>query len=122
MNSHSILLLISCVAIAFIPVFLKKKEGYTLNGIQDTVSTAGILVTFLGIVIGISQVDMTNIEEGIPLLLSALKYGFVASIISFTVSIIVKVFPSWYGLTERSTHSSERGILMEISESLKKTQ
>lgn len=119
MNYHSVLL-IACVGIAFLPIFLKRKEGYTLNGIQDTVSTAGILVTFLGIVIGISQVDMTHIEEGIPLLLSALKYGFVASIISFGVSIVVKVFPNWYGLTERSTHNSERGILMEISESLKK--
>ena len=71
----------------------KKNDGNSLNRAEMALSL-GILGTFLGIVIGLLEFDVRDIQGSIPQLLSGLKYAFTTSICGMISSIVIKLTSS----------------------------
>lgn len=59
-----------------------------VKSIPSGFTTTGVLGTFLGIAIGLSQFDVNNIQSSIPLLLEGLKGAFITSILGIILSMI----------------------------------
>ncbi len=74
------------------------KYRLPLNSIINTVVSLGILGTFIGVFLGLLHFDVKNISESVPELLDGLKTAFVTSIFGIIISLIVKTFPSVYGI------------------------
>lgn len=64
--------------------------------IQTTVTTMGIVGTFTGILISLSNFDVANISTTIPQLISGLKLAFLTSVAGIGTSLIVNLFPKFY--------------------------
>ncbi len=68
-------------------VFRKKSSTIT-----NYASTMGVLGTFVGIFMGLSDFDVADIQSSIPPLLEGLKTAFITSIVGMTVALIIKLF------------------------------
>ncbi len=74
--------------------------------------TLGILFTFIGIAIGLSQFDANNIESSIPNLMNGLKTAFYVSI--FGVALLV-IFSFWTHIKKKKM---EEGVISEETEAI----
>ena len=61
--------------------------------IEATMLALGILGTFIGVFIGLSEFDVSKIEESVPQLLEGLKTAFLTSITGMIIAIIFKIIP-----------------------------
>lgn len=79
-----------------ISIYLKRKnqgQGFT-HYAPTLLTTLGILGTFAGIIVGLLDFDVNNIEKSIPALLAGLKTAFITSLIGMLASIFYKVLVS----------------------------
>lgn len=68
-----------------------RKRPDEANKVGSFAMALGVLGTFWGISIGLSQFNTSNIEASIPQLLSGMKFAFVTSIIGMASSLIIKI-------------------------------
>lgn len=116
-ESHLTILVVYSIVIFLAPFWLRK--SHSRGSIQDTVNALGILGTFAGIAWGLFHLDIQNLQDGIPILIRYLSYGFVASIVGFVASLLVK-HTDIYGIKEGTKDASEKELLEEIKEELKR--
>lgn len=119
-SDHLIYALVFGGILFLLPYFLKEKNSRA--SIQDTVNALGILGTFVGITIGLFQLNLDDkTNTGISALIESLKYGFIASIVGFSASLAVK-HTDIYGIEDTPTAEpeSEKELLGAIMEELKK--
>ena len=84
--------------ILLLPWIIKNK--FSASQIGSLSLTIGITGTFFGIFIGLLEFDTSNIEKSVPLLLDGLKIAFLTSLCGLATNILVKLFPSFYGINE----------------------
>ena len=116
-SEHITILAIYSAAIFLAPFLLRTNHGR--SSIQDTVNAMGILGTFVGIAWGLIHLDFQNLQAGIPVLIRYLSFGFGASIAGFIASLVVK-HTDIYGIKEGTKDASEKELLEEIKEELKR--
>ncbi len=61
-------------------------------------TTAGILVTFLGISIGLYQFDPTHIQKSLPAFLAGMRTAFWVSLVGVGSSLLIKIRYSLWGI------------------------
>jgi gas vesicle protein len=110
MNLDSLTIIFS-LAIFFSPVILKRFQG--VGVMASTVTSLGILGTFLGIFIGLLHFDVNNIQESVPELLGGLKTAFLTSIAGLVSSLLLKSFPRLYGITVKKEDAAREEIGLE---------
>ena len=69
--------------IAIFVVWILQNVRFTHNAVSHgptILTTTGIFATFLGIALGLSEFDSTNIQASVPALLTGLKTAFWASV------------------------------------------
>ncbi len=117
--NHLIIVSLFAGFLLVVPAFLRNK--HSRGSIQDTVNALGILGTFIGIAVGLFHLDFGNLQEGIPVLIQYLAYGFIASIAGFGVSLAVK-HTNIYGIKdgEDLKDVSDKDLLLEIRDELRK--
>ena len=67
--------------------FSQRKDTHEFQNIATSI---GIAATFLGILIGLWNFDVNNIEEAVPELLAGMKFAFLTSISGLVVALILK--------------------------------
>lgn len=104
--------------------------------LSSTVISLGLLGTFGGIMYGLWTFGVEELDDSIPQLLEGLKMAFLTTIAGMSSSILLKLLPSFYGISsdtkaeEDSTenqliqlfqeirtntaHNSEAGLISEI--------
>lgn len=96
-DTTSIIFLISIIVSAVIVV-----SPYVLRfwknsaEIQTTVTTMGIVGTFVGILISLSNFDVANISTTIPQLIGGLKLAFLTSVAGIGTALLTSLFPRLY--------------------------
>ena len=105
----SILILLS-------PFILKKKQS--ISELAGTVTTFGILGTFIGIFIGLITFEVNDIYGSIPQLLGGLKTAFLTSIAGMIAGILVKLKPELYRI-QVVDDSSELSLVESMNKTLK---
>lgn len=86
-----------CILIFLAPYLLKRSNDQ--GSISSSVTTFGILGTFAGILIGLMNFDVNNIQAAVPELLDGLRTAFLTSIVGIIASLITKHLPQFYGIT-----------------------
>lgn len=99
------------IVLFLIAVFSKYMNRYLnyLDYAPSLLTSLGILGTFTGIVIGLFEFNISDIDSSISLLLDGLKTAFITSILGITLSLILKLFSQCY----RSKYDKEKDITME---------
>jgi len=64
--------------------------------IQTTVTTMGIVGTFSGILVSLSNFDVDNISTTIPQLINGLQLAFVTSVAGISTALLTSLFPRIY--------------------------
>lgn len=96
-DTTSIIFLISIVVsaiIVFSPYILRRWKNSA--EIQTTVTTMGIVGTFVGILISLSNFDVENISTTIPQLIGGLKLAFLTSVAGIGTALVTSLFPRFY--------------------------
>lgn len=96
-DTTSLILTISIVVsilIVLSPYILRRWKNS--SEIQTTVTTMGIVGTFVGILISLSNFDVENISTTIPQLISGLKLAFMTSVAGISTALIASLFPRLY--------------------------
>lgn len=91
------------------------KHWFNRTTLSSTVISLGILGTFAGIFIGLLQFDVSQIEIALPLLLEGLKTAFLTSIAGMCASLLLKLFPAFYGLKREINEEPEEESTQMIS-------
>jgi len=97
-NTISIIL---SILILLSPLLLKKKQS--LSKLSSLVVTFGILGTFSGIFLGLITFQVTDIYGSVPKLLEGLKTAFLTSIAGMIAGLLLKLYPSIYGIKIEET-------------------
>lgn len=86
------------LALFLIALFSKITNRFLnfLDYAPSLLTSLGILGTFTGIVIGLFEFNIANIDSSISLLLDGLKTAFITSILGITLSLILKLFSQCY--------------------------
>jgi len=105
--------IILAIIILLSPIWLKKIK--TSSQIQIIVTTAGMFGTFLGIVAGISLLELgiKEINGSITNLLGGLTTAFLTSIAGLLASLIIQVRP--HGFPYNINENESEGTIQEIS-------
>lgn len=82
------------LAVVFSPYILRFWK--TSSEIQVTVTTMGIVSTFIGILISLSSFDVENISTTISQLISGLRFAFITSVAGIGTALLVSLFPKIY--------------------------
>lgn len=102
----------------------------SLREIAPTILTmVGILGTFLGITLGLSQFDVQNIDASIPHLLNGLKVAFVVSATGVFLAIIFKKLNIFLaqsktgkiGISDEITPKAIYGVLTDINQNIQQS-
>ena len=97
--------------IFFSPFYFKRKHDIsTLSGLTTTL---GIFGTFLGIFFGLIGFDVNNITASVPQLLGGLKTAFLTSIAGMFAGLVLKEFPSFYGIEIDNSNQSQEVATVE---------
>ncbi len=116
MNSYTFIL-ISLVLFLF-PYL--GKIWFNRNTLTSTVVSLGLFCTFCGIIWALFNFDVNDIEAALPQLLNRIKTTFYSSVAGMLTSIVLKVFPAFYGIRttkniDRSSPSKEDRIVELLS-------
>lgn len=122
-ETTSIILLISIVVsgvIVLSPYVLRFWKSS--SEIQTTVTTMGIVGTFLGILISLSNFDVENISTTIPQLINGLQFAFLTSVAGISTALVTSLAPRLYFIKKEDVTEvdPEINLLNEISNELKK--
>jgi len=98
MNDAFTYIIVISVMIFISPYFFKK--WHSSSSLQNIVTSAGILGTFIGIVLGLKSLDFSNLENSIPQLLNGLFIAFFTSIAGLSASLMLKIYPKFYSINE----------------------
>lgn len=98
------------------PFILKKKQS--ISELAGTVTTFGILGTFIGIFIGLITFEVNDIYGSVPQLLGGLKTAFLTSIAGMIAGILVKIKPELYRI-QVVDDSSELSLVESMNKTLK---
>ncbi len=108
--------IVASLIIFFSPFLLKKR--LSSSEIITAVTTLGIFGTFLGILIGLWNFDVTDqksIFDSVPILLDGLRTAFLTSIAGMLAGIIVKLWPKFYGISEVLSRKEEASLESIVS-------
>ena len=116
--SNPIILTVLCVQLVIVIVGLISASKRMLFANLATLS--GILGTFIGITIGLTGFDTSDVEASVPILLAGLQTAFVTSIAGIVASIIIR-FPLYFsrntdGATEGATIDTLSAWLKSIAQ------
>lgn len=94
----SFILIILGLTIYFVLTYTKgtKQRQQIATHAPTILTTIGIFATFFAIAVGLSKFDTTNIQQGVPALLNALKTAFWASVVGVGGAITIKVISYIY--------------------------
>lgn len=103
----------------FITPYLFRRKG--ISELQVTVTTMGIVGTFLGILLSLWFFDVNNITEAVPKLLDGLRFAFLTSVSGIFTSLLLSLVPKLYFLGESKAEEdlTETDLLAQISEDIK---
>lgn len=92
------ILIILGLTIYFVLTYTKdtKQRQQIATHAPTILTTIGIFATFFAIAVGLSKFDTTNIQQGVPALLNALKTAFWASVVGVGGAITIKVISYIY--------------------------
>lgn len=98
------------------------KLWFNRSTLANTVVTLGVLGTFSGIFLGLMHFDVNHIEAALPPLLEGLKTAFLTSIAGMCSSLILKLFPAFYGVKaeEQADEKEETKILLDTLSAIEK--
>jgi len=105
--------IIVSVLILLSPFALRKKQK--VSDISSLVVTFGILGTFIGIFLGLITFEVTDIYGSVPKLLEGLKTAFLTSIAGMIAGVLLKIFPSVYGIKIEEEKSDDSAVESMIS-------
>ena len=74
--------------IIILAILLRKASQ---SALPNLATAAGILGTFIGIVLGLWGFEVSNIEGSIPDLLNGLEFAFLTSIIGLIVAVVIRI-------------------------------
>lgn len=111
MNSY--ITVISSLLIFLFPYI--GKHWFSRTTLASTVVSLGILGTFAGIFIGLLQFDVSQIEIALPALLEGLKTAFLTSIAGMCSSLLLKLYPTFYGIKLEASEEPESETNAAIS-------
>ena len=67
----------------------------------------GVLGTFAGIALGLSEFDVDNIEESVVILLDGLKFAFTTSVLGIFFAIVLRIVNLFKAPADDSTDESD---------------
>lgn len=79
---------------------------FSRSALASTVISLGILGTFTGIFLGLLDFDVAQIDVALPTLLEGLKTAFLTSISGMCASLILKLYPAFYGIKWEQTEET----------------
>ncbi|MDF9795477.1 DNA anti-recombination protein RmuC [Catalinimonas alkaloidigena] len=103
----TILFIVFTLGLPFI--FRNKLPANTLANIAASI---GILGTFVGVTISLFNFDVNDVARSVPQLLEGLKIAFITSISGMGVSLLIKVFPDFFGHDVDSSEETQRNFQM----------
>jgi hypothetical protein len=85
------------LSIGILLLFVRATSGRPAGGrliaiTPNGLATLGVLGTFTGILVGLLDFDVNDIDSSVPLLLEGLKIAFTTSIVGISSSIIFRLF------------------------------
>ena len=108
-------ILIAVFGLAILAVLVFGIYGIRKNGTSrcvGVVTNIGILGTFLGIVVGLWNFDVNNINDSVPDLLSGMKLAFITSVFGISAYIILKFIP--HKKDDISKGKSEAEVMIDL--------
>ena len=98
MTDTSSLILIIAIVVSIVIVLSPYALRFWKDSseIQTTVTTMGIVGTFTGILISLSNFDVENIDTTIPQLINGLQLAFITSVAGISTALVTSLFPSIY--------------------------
>lgn len=118
----SVLVLVGFFSYAIMQLLKAKKEDINLTfgqSIPGALTTVGIFFTFLGIFLALAFLDIEDISQSIPKLLSGLKLAFLSSVLGLLFALLYR-FIRWLRTSKSSSAESAEGILFEMNSNLNK--
>jgi DNA anti-recombination protein RmuC len=104
MADSFVISIILSIGIVLTP-FVFRKRG--IVPVANLVVSLGILGTFGGIVIGLIQFDVNDIDGSVPILLSGLRFAFLTSIAGIATGVLVRIIPGVYRIENQTGESPE---------------
>lgn len=106
----SLAVILGFFVISLIWIFIANKRGTlikqrkVIDSFANILSTLGVLGTFLGITLGLTDFDPANIDTSIQTLLDGLKTAFYTSLAGMLCSLVVR------GITDNLFDKEEKGV------------
>ena len=101
------------MVILFITALFKRKKGIMF---ANFIAALGMIGTFLGICIGLSNFDENNITKSIPILLQGMRTAFFTSLVGMSISIILKFVLGCF--KEKIETDTTEGAVLEQTEKI----
>ena len=101
-------IIIGFIALLWIYFNIKFDEKSASYG-PTILTTTGILATFLGIAIGLLDLDPQNIQSSLPQLLGGLKTAFFASVVGVAGALLIKLRHFIFGVKQAAFGSGTDG-------------
>lgn len=98
------------------PLRLKKRFGK--GHIASLTITIGILGTFFGVFLGLLNFDPNDINGSVPALIRGLQTAFITSIAGLLSNLVLRIYPSIYGLKEERVGKKSDDIAEQMIESM----
>jgi hypothetical protein len=101
LNSAFCASILSLTGIAILGVITRSTRLARLSAAAPSLlTTIGVLGTFVGILIGLMNFDVTDISKSVPQLLDGMKTAFVTSVFGMSGGISVKLVSELVGKTK----------------------
>ena len=105
---------LTCIAF-FVIVFHLAYNAKAVAYAPTILTTAGILATFLGIAIGLSEFDTKNVQASVPELLAELKTAFWASVLGVGGALTIKLRHYFLGVRQVEAGSGDDGEVIHFA-------
>lgn len=93
---NTLIMIVISLFIFLFPYFGRRK--YSQASLSSISISLGLFGTFIGIIYGLLQLDADALETSVPQLLEGLKIAFLCTLIGLCTSLVLKLFPSFYGI------------------------
>lgn len=93
---NTLIMIVISLFIFLFPYFGRRK--YSRASLSSISISLGLFGTFIGIIYGLLQLDADALETSVPQLLEGLKIAFLCTLIGLCTSLVLKLFPSFYGI------------------------
>ncbi len=113
------LLLMAAIGLLTVGFHFWRFSGKTLDVAPNILTSLGIFGTFLGVALGLSEFDTTDIQASVPTLMEGLKTAFWSSIVGLLGALSIKVRGAFGQLTA-PTGKQQGATISDLLESLDK--